>query len=109
MTNNEEIIRHLEWVRDQGRTLNYANEPESLNAAIKVFQDMKKTKLNTIDKIPIFCAAILLIFTIVMVVIFCIYQSVPDTLIGAFFGAFSIETINTVMLYKQKKRSNTSD
>ena len=69
----------------------------------------KKPKLNTIDKILIFCTAILLIFTIVMVVIFCIYQSVPDTLIGAFFGAFSIETINTVMLYKQKKRSKNDE
>lgn len=70
---------------------------------------MKKPKLNTIDKILIFCTAVLLIFTIVMVVIFCIYQSVPDTLIGAFFGAFSIETVNTVMLYKQKKRSNNNE
>lgn len=70
---------------------------------------MKKNKLNTIDKILIFCTAVLLIFTIVMVVIFCIYQSVPDTLIGAFFGAFSIETVNTVMLYKQKKRSNNNE
>lgn len=70
---------------------------------------MKKPKLNTIDKILIFCTAILLVFTIVMVVIFCIYQSVPDTLIGAFFGAFSIETINTVMLYKQKKRSRNDE
>ena len=67
---------------------------------------MKKPKLNTIDKILIFCTAILLIFTIVMVVIFCIYQSVPDTLVVAFFGAFSIETVNTVMLYKQKRRNN---
>ena len=67
---------------------------------------MKKSKLNTIDKILIFCTAILLIFTIVMVVIFCIYQSVPDTLVVAFFGAFSIETVNTVMLYKQKRRNN---
>jgi hypothetical protein len=67
---------------------------------------MKKSKLNTIDKILIFCTVLLLIFTITMIIIFCIYQSVPDTLIGAFFGAFSIETINTVMLYKQKRRNN---
>lgn len=69
---------------------------------------MKKSKLNTIDKILIFCTVLLLIFTITMIIIFCIYQSVPDTLIGAFFGAFSIETINTVMLYKQKKRGKNN-
>ena len=70
---------------------------------------MTKKKLNTIDKVLIFCTTILLIFTIVMVVIFCIYQSVPDTLIGAFFGAFGIETINTVMIYKDKKRRNNNE
>lgn len=66
-------------------------------------------KLNTIDKVLIFCTTILLIFTIVMVVIFCIYQSVPDTLIGAFFGAFSIETINTLMIYKDKNKRKRDD
>lgn len=63
-----------------------------------------KKKLNTIDKVLIFCTAVLLIFTIVMVVIFCIYQSIPDTLVGAVFSAFGIETVNTVILYKDKKR-----
>lgn len=70
---------------------------------------MKKNKLNTIDKILIFCTVLLLIFTITMIIIFCIYQSVPDTLIGAFFGAFGIETINTVMIYKDKKRRNNNN
>ena len=65
---------------------------------------MKKTKLNTIDKILIFCTTLLLLFTITMIVIFCIYQSVPDTLIGAFFSAFGIETVNTVILYKEKNK-----
>lgn len=73
---------------------------------------MKKSKLNTIDKILIFCTVLLLIFTITMIIIFCIYQSVPDTLIGAFFSAFGIETINTVILYKEKnkrKRDGTTN
>lgn len=66
-------------------------------------------KLNTIDKVLIFCTTLLLIFTITMIVIFCIFQSVPDTLIGAFFGAFSVETINTVMLYKDKKKRKDNE
>ena len=66
-------------------------------------------KLNTIDKILIFCTALLLLFTITMIVIFCIYQSVPDTLITVFFGAFSIETINTLMIYKEKKRRSRNE
>lgn len=66
-------------------------------------------KLNTIDKILIFCTALLLLFTITMIVIFCIFQSVPDTLITVFFGAFSIETINTLMIYKEKKRRSRNE
>ena len=83
----------------------YSNQPKEYIFANDYWKnDMKKPKLNTIDKILIFCTVLLLIFTITMIIIFCIYQSVPDTLIGAFFGAFGIETINTVMIYKDKKR-----
>lgn len=64
----------------------------------------KRKPLNTIDKVLIFCTTVLLIFTVVMIVIFCIFQTVPDTLIGAFFAAFGVETVNTVMIYKDKKR-----
>lgn len=66
---------------------------------------MKKPRLNTIDKILIFCTVLLLLFTVTMIVIFCIYQSAPDTLITVFFGAFSIETINTLIIYKTKRRN----
>ncbi len=69
----------------------------------------KKSKLNTIDKVLIFCTAVLLIFTIVMIVIFCIYQSIPDTLVGAVFSAFGVETINTVMIYKDKKKRSSDN
>lgn len=68
-----------------------------------------KKKLNTIDKILIFCTTILLVFTVVMIVLFCIYQSVPDTLIGAVFTSFGIETINTVILYKEKNKRRTNN
>jgi len=70
---------------------------------------MTKKKLNTIDKVLIFCTTLLLLFTITMIVIFCIYQSIPDTLVGAFFTAFGVETINTVMIYKDKKRRNNNE
>ncbi len=33
----------------------------------------------------------LMIFTVVMVVIFCVFQAVPDTLIQCFFTAFGAE------------------
>lgn len=71
---------------------------------------MKKKKLGTLDRVLIFCAFCLLIFSIVMIVLFCIYQNIPDTLVVAFFGAFGIETINCVMVYKNKQnKANNCD
>ena len=71
---------------------------------------MKKKKIDiTTDIALVFSAIMLILFTVTMIVIFCIYQSVPDTLITVFFGAFSIETINTLMIYKEKKRRSKND
>ena len=50
----------------------------------------KKFDLTT-DAALIFSAIMILVFTIVMVVIFFMYQSVPDSLIVAFFGCFGLE------------------
>lgn len=65
---------------------------------------MKKKKLSTIDKILIFCAVLLILFTVTMVVLFALYQCVPDTLITCFFACFGIESINTVRIWKQKRK-----
>lgn len=51
----------------------------------------RKKKPNDIDKILLFCAISIILFTLTMIVLFCIYQSVPDTLITAFFGLFTAE------------------
>lgn len=61
--------------------------------------------MTTIDKILIGCAAFLAVFTVTMVVIFCIYQAVPDTLIDAVFGAMTGEAALTFAIWWIKKRS----
>ena len=61
-------------------------------------------KLNTLDKILIGCATYLGVFTITMIVIFCIYQSVPDTLITAVYGLLGSETVLTFFIWYIKKR-----
>jgi len=63
---------------------------------------MKATK--TLDRILIGCALFLLIFTIAMVVIFCVFQSVPDTLIDAVFGLLGGEAVVTFFIWYIKKR-----
>lgn len=59
----------------------------------------------TTDKALIFSAIMITIFTIVMVVIFCIYQNVPDSLIVAYFGAFACEGGFCTFIHKMKKDS----
>lgn len=63
---------------------------------------MKKFEITT-DKALIFSAIMLIIFTIVMVTVFCLYQSVPDSLIVAFFGAFGLEGGYCAFIQKCKK------
>lgn len=65
----------------------------------------KKKKINTLDCILLICGSLLIVFTIAMIILYCLYQSVPDTLIVSFFGAFGIETVNCVMVYKEKKKN----
>lgn len=50
-----------------------------------------KTKIHTMDIILAIMALAILLFTIVMIVLFSMYQQVPDTLITAFFGCFGAE------------------
>jgi len=61
-------------------------------------------KPNTIDKILIGCASFLILFTVVMIVIFIAFQSVPDTLIEAVFGLLGGEAIVTFFIWYIKKR-----
>ena len=48
------------------------------------------------------CVIIAILFTITMIVIFCIYQQTPDVLIGAVFAALFGELGCCTMIYKTK-------
>ena len=60
--------------------------------------------MTTIDKILIADVIALLLFTIAMIVIFCIFQSVPDTLIECFMGIAGGEGVITFGIWYIKKR-----
>lgn len=60
-------------------------------------------KLNTLDKVLIFIAALDVAFVIAMIIIFCIFQSVPDSLIIAVFGATFGECGCCSYIWKHKK------
>ena len=61
--------------------------------------------MNTIDKILLTIAIFLLCFTITMIVVFCIFQSVPDTLIEAVIQALTGETFITFLIWWLKKKA----
>lgn len=62
--------------------------------------------MNTIDKILIACAIAVIVFTLTMIVIFCVFQSVPDTLIDNFFNLFTGEIVLTFCIWWIKKKAN---
>ena len=57
----------------------------------------------TIDKALYFSAIMIILFTIVMIVMFWQYQSVPDSLIVAYFGCFGLEGGYCAFIHKLKK------
>lgn len=76
----------------------------------------KKTKepLNTSTKILILLGVTTLIFIIAMIIIFCMYQMVPDVLIERYFtcivgeGGF-LMIIKVVKTVVEKKKDNLED
>ena len=63
--------------------------------------------MNTIDKILLGCAGFLLAFTITIIIIFCIFQTIPDTLVSSVFGLFSCEAFITLVIWAIKRHQNT--
>ena len=65
--------------------------------------------MNTIDKILIGCAIAVIAFTVAMIVIFCIFQDVPSSLIDNFFNLFTGETVITFLIWWIKKRGQQDE
>lgn len=69
----------------------------------------RRKKLSGIDKVLIFSVVMLIVFTIINIILFINFQAIPDSLVVAFFSAFSIETVNTVRIWKQKRNEGNND
>ncbi len=61
--------------------------------------------MNTIDKILLACAITLLLCTVSMIVIFCIFQDIPSTLVECFFNLASSEAIICFVIWWIKKKA----
>ena len=63
-------------------------------------------KMNTIDKVLLTLASFVFGFTICMIVIFCIYQVTPDTLIECVFACCSSELVLSFAIWAVKRHQN---
>jgi Fe2+ transport system protein B len=64
-------------------------------------------EMNTIDKILISCAIAVIVFTVTMIVIFCIFQAIPDSLVECFYSLFTGEIVITFFIWWIKKKAST--
>ena len=60
--------------------------------------------MSTLDKILLGCAIFLVIFIITMVILFCIFQAIPDTLVECVLQTFSCEAVVTFLIWWLKKK-----
>lgn len=65
--------------------------------------------MKTLDKILVILASYMFVFSIAMIVIFCIKDSVPDTLITCTLGSGSIEAIVMAWITVTKKKYDKSE
>lgn len=62
----------------------------------------RKQPNDGLNRALAFCVVIAILFTIAMIVLFCLYQSTPDVLIGAVFAALFGELGCCTLIYKIK-------
>ena len=69
------------------------------------------TKRHTMDIILALMGVAILTFTITMIVLFCVYQSVPDTLVNCFFACCGSEGgfMAVIMVAKKIKEGKDED
>ena len=60
--------------------------------------------MNTIDKILLGLVGFLIGFTITIIILFCIFQSTPDTLVECVFSLAGSEAIITAIIWYVKKK-----
>ena len=65
----------------------------------------KKKKLNTLDVILLVCGITIVLFTIAMIVVFCVKDAVPDTLIISFFAIFTGEFGCCTYIWRSKLKN----
>ena len=68
-------------------------------------------KRHTMDIILALMGVAILTFTVTMIILFCVYQSVPDTLVNCFFACCGSEGgfMAVIMVAKKLKEGKDED
>lgn len=71
----------------------------------------RKEPVHAMDVILAVMGVAILLFTVAMIVLFCVYQQVPDTLVTAFFGCFGAEGgfMAVIMVAKKIKEDRNEE
>ena len=71
----------------------------------------RREPMHTMDIILAIMGAAIALFTVAMIVLFCVYQQVPDTLITAFFSCFGAEGgfMAVIMVAKRIKEDKNEE
>lgn len=69
----------------------------------------RKRHLKTLDKVLITIAIFLALFIITMIILFAIFQSVPDTLIQYTLGSSALELFFTAWITVSKRKMGIKD
>lgn len=71
----------------------------------------RRSQGGTMDIILMILGVAIAVFTVTMIVLFCVYQSVPDTLINCFFTCCGSEGgfMAVIMVAKKIKGSKNED
>ena len=87
------LIVSLNWARHPGRRRKGKHIAKRLDKSDDEPDEEAELKkeLGTMDRILIILGIFLFFFVLTMIVIFCVKDSVPDTLIMSVFGACAVE------------------
>lgn len=72
-------------------------------------KEKKKNPNRVTDIVMILSAILLIIFTIVVLVIFCITGQEPSTLVAAFFAAFGVEGGYCTFIWQRKRKERLDE
>lgn len=69
----------------------------------------RKLKTAPLSSYVAFSFSMLIVFTVVMIVLFCLYQSVPDVLVTCYFSAFGGEVLMAALIKVMKLKGDNGN